>query len=60
MAEYPYVYFWNRMGRKGQRCRLILRARTMNTCLLEFEDGHLAITSRNALRKVKVGIVTHV
>ena len=18
--EYPYVYFWNRMGRKGQHC----------------------------------------
>jgi hypothetical protein len=51
--RWPYIYFWNRMGRKGQRCRVILRARTMNTCLLEFEDGHLAITSRNALRKAK-------
>jgi hypothetical protein len=50
-VSYPYIYFWSRMGRKGQRCRLIVRGRTMNSCLLEFEDGHLAITSRNALRR---------
>ena len=48
--EYPYVYFWNRMGRKGQRCRLLVRGK-FNSCLLEFEDGYRAITSRNALRK---------
>ena len=53
MTEWPYVYFWNRMERKGQRCRVVIRARTMNTCLVEFDDGYLAITSRNALRKAK-------
>lgn len=41
------------MGRKGQRCRVLIRARAMNSCLIEFEDGYKAVTSRNALRKVK-------
>lgn len=26
-VEYPYIYFWNRMGRKGQRCRVVARAK---------------------------------
>jgi hypothetical protein len=49
--NFPYRYAWNRMGRKGQRCRVICRG-SMNSCLLEFEDGHKAVTSRNALRRV--------
>jgi len=52
MTDYPYYYAWNRMGRKGQLCRVICRG-TMNSCLLEFHDGFRAVTSRNALRKVK-------
>lgn len=46
-----HVYRWNRMGRKGQLCRLLARGK-MNSCLIEFADGYLAVTSRNALRKV--------
>jgi hypothetical protein len=49
---YPYVYFWNRMNRKGQLCRVLAQGK-MNSCLIEFQDGYLAVTSRNALRKVK-------
>jgi hypothetical protein len=45
-----YVYRWNRMGRKGQRCILLCRG-TMNSCLVRFEDGFEPITSRNALRR---------
>ena len=52
MTAYPYRYAWNRMGKKGQRCRVLARGR-MNTILVEFADGHRATTSRNALRKVK-------
>ena len=48
--KYPYVYAWNRMGRKGQFFRVICRG-TMNSCLIEFEDGFRAVTSRNAIRK---------
>lgn len=47
-----YIYYWNRMGRKGQRCKVLARGK-MNSCLVEFEDGYLAVTSRNALRKLK-------
>lgn len=47
-----YVFRWNRLGRKGQPCRLIARG-TMNSCLLEFDDGFRVVTSRNALRRMK-------
>ena len=49
---FPYVYFWHRMDRKGQLCRVICRGK-MNSCLVEFLDGYKAVTSRNALRKVR-------
>jgi hypothetical protein len=52
LMEYPYFYAWNRMGRKGQFFRVIFRG-TMNSCLIEFEDGFRAVTSRNAIRKRK-------
>lgn len=48
--SFPYVYRWDRMGRKGQRCRVLVRG-TRNSRLVEFEDGHRAVTSGNALRK---------
>lgn len=48
--------------RKGQRCRVLARAkpardengdicRRWNTAMVEFDDGHVTITSGNALRK---------
>lgn len=49
---FPYVYAWNRMGRKGRRCRVFVRGK-MNSCAVEFEDGFRAVTSRNALRRAK-------
>jgi hypothetical protein len=46
-----YIYRWNRMGRKGQRCIVLCRG-TMNSCLVRFvDDGFEAVTSRNALKK---------
>ena len=53
MSVYPYIYRWNRMGRKGQSCAVLARG-TMNSCLVQFEDGYTAVTSRNALRRRKV------
>lgn len=47
-----YLYWWNRMGRKGQLCRLEIIAPKMNTVQVRFEDGEGAITSANALRPV--------
>ena len=50
MTEFPYIYFWNRMNRKGQFCKVVVRGKR-NSCLVEFEDGYRAVTSRNAIRK---------
>ena len=52
MSAYPYVYRWNRQGRKGQCCRVTARG-SLNSARVEFEDGYVMITSRNALAKVK-------
>jgi hypothetical protein len=49
-------YYWSPrlMGfsRKGQLCRLLVRG-AMNSALIEFEDGFLAVVSRNALRRIR-------
>jgi hypothetical protein len=50
---FRYRYAWNRMGRKGQACAVLARGK-MNSCLVQFEDGFTAVTSRNALRRRKV------
>lgn len=47
-----YVYYWHRCGRKGQRCNVLARGK-LNSCLVEFEDGHKMITSRNSIRRAK-------
>lgn len=54
--NYPYYYAWknNEVRAKlyGRRCKVLARGR-MNSCLLEFENGELVVTSRNAIRKVQ-------
>lgn len=52
--DFPYRYAWNRCGRKDQPCKVTARGR-MNSCRVEFMDGFVMITSRNALRKLKEG-----
>lgn len=49
---FPYVYFWNRCGRKGQACKVTARGK-LNSCRVEFADGFKMITSRNALRRAQ-------
>lgn len=51
MTALPYVYRWDRQGRKGQPCKVTVRSRVMNSCRVEFADGYVMITSRNAIRK---------
>ncbi len=51
----PYIYRWDRQGRKGQPCELIVRGKAMNSCAVRFPDGYSMVTSRNALRKNKEG-----
>jgi hypothetical protein len=36
--DLPYVYRWDRMGRKGQRCRVLVRG-AMNSCLVQNNSG---------------------
>jgi hypothetical protein len=52
-----YVYRWNRMDRKGQLCRVTARG-TMNSCRVEFDDGFVMITSRNALKKAALATLS--
>ena len=49
----PYVYRWDRQGRKGQPCEMVIRGPAMNSCLVRFADGYSMVTSRNALMKNK-------
>lgn len=49
----PYIYRWNRQDRKGQSCELLIRGKTMNSCLVRFADGYTMVTSRNAIMKNK-------
>lgn len=54
---YPYVYAWNRQGRKGQRCAVTARSprgkgvKNFNSIRVEFEDGYVMITSGNSIRR---------
>lgn len=50
--EFPYVWHWRARlpERRGQRHRLIATG-SLNSCMIEFEDGWRVITSRNALRR---------
>lgn len=59
---YPLVWHWRKWprpswtepgSRKGERCRVVVRAKRMNSVLIEFQrDGHRVVTSANGLRKV--------
>lgn len=50
MLDFPYIYRWNRQGRKGQCCKVTARGK-MNSVRLEFADGYVMITSGNALKR---------
>jgi hypothetical protein len=49
---YDHIWFWKTRlpDRKGQSCRVLIRARRMNSVLVEFEDGYRVVTSRHAVR----------
>jgi hypothetical protein len=54
MSALPYIYRWDRQGRKGQPCEVLVRAKVMNSCLVRFADGYTMVTSRNALKRSPV------
>jgi hypothetical protein len=55
-VEYPYFYAWGnnekRATLKGRACRVVVRGRAMNSCMVEFENGQREVISRNALRRI--------
>jgi hypothetical protein len=53
VRRYNYVWFWRSRlpERKGQECRVLVRARRMNSVLIEFKDGERVVTSRYAVRQ---------
>lgn len=55
MSALPYLFRWNRQGRKGQPCEVLVRGKSMNSCLVRFADGYTMVTSRNALMKNREG-----
>lgn len=52
-----FIYAWGNNQRraelKGRSCRIIARGR-MNSVLVEFENGERVVTSRRALRPVRI------
>lgn len=57
MSEYNYYYAWGnndkRKTMKWRKCAIIVRGKTMNSCMIEFENGQREIVSRNSIRKIK-------
>jgi hypothetical protein len=55
-GPFTHIYHWGnnptRKLWKGKRCRVLVRG-SMNSCLVEFEDGGQLNTSIRALRKIK-------
>ena len=47
---FPYRYAWNRCEKKDWPCKVTARGK-LNSCRVEFPDGFVMVTSRNALRK---------
>lgn len=49
-TPFPYYLAWDKQGRKGQRCTIIRQ--TQRTCQVRFEDGHVTVLNRQAIRRV--------
>jgi hypothetical protein len=48
----PYIYRWDRHGRKGQRCEVTARG-TKNSICVRFADGYSMVTSGNSIRRFR-------
>lgn len=47
---FPYVLYWDKLGRKGQRCRILKPGPRI--VLLEFSDGFRHTMNKMAIRRV--------
>lgn len=48
---FPYVLFWSKYERKGQRCKVV--ASNRSNALVEFEDGFRTRVNRRAIRQAE-------
>ena len=48
----PYIYRWDRHGRKGQPCEVTARG-SKNSICVRFSDGYSMVTSGNAIRRAR-------
>jgi hypothetical protein len=46
---FRYTFRWDRMGRKGQKCRLVTPGARI--VLIEFEDGFRHVINKMAIRR---------
>jgi len=55
MPDNQLNYYWRVKTRlperKGQPCAVLVRGK-MNSCLVQFADGFLVVTSRNYVRRI--------
>lgn len=52
-STYSHVLMWDRLGRKGQRCRFVNPDRIRDRDIqVEFEDGFIAVVNRRAIRRL--------
>jgi hypothetical protein len=51
---FRHVFVWDRMGKMGQRCRILKQRGTL--AYIEFEDGFTMPTNRMAIRRSKEGL----
>lgn len=47
---FPYVLFWDKLGRKGERCRILKSG--PRVMLVEFDDGFKHTINRLAIRRL--------
>lgn len=59
-GQLPYLYRWDRQGRKGQPCKVTARSlrgdgrKNFNSVRVEFADGYKMVTSGNAIRRHQI------
>ena len=46
---FPYVLYWDRLGRKWQRCKILRQSN--RTAQIKFEDGYTTVINRQAIRR---------
>jgi len=54
-SKMTHIWYWNTRlpERNGQACIVLARGE-MNSILVQFEDGYKVITSRFAVRRIRV------